>query len=241
MEKQILLSVPNPCVEKWSSFTSTSDGRVCATCCKVVVDFINMSENEVVDFISRKTGKVCGRFRTEQLKPYSRSTTANIQPGWHLLKASMLILLVVLANNPSFSNPLAVKTNSEIIRYQEQSKYENSFVKDFTVRGMVKSEEDKSPLPGVNIYLKGTEIGTVSDADGKFEFPRKLKAGDVLVFSFIGLETHEYVVTSDVQEQIQVSMAMSADIMMGELVVDQVYAKQPSTIQRWWGKVKEVF
>jgi hypothetical protein len=241
MEKQLLLSVPSPCVEKWSGFTSSSDGRVCATCCKVVVDFTNMSENEVVNFITQKTGKVCGRFRTEQLKPYSQSPTANIQPGWHLLRASMLILLVVLANNPGFSNPLAMKANSEINRYQEQSKNENSFVKDFTVRGMVKSEEDMSPLPGVNIYLKGTEVGTVSDGDGKFEFPRKLKAGDVLVFSFIGLKTQEYVVTSDVQEQIQVSMAMSADIMMGELVVDNVYTKQPSSVQKWWSKVKGVF
>jgi hypothetical protein len=241
MEKQILLSVPNPCVETWSSFISTNDGRVCATCNKVVVDFTNMSENEVVDFISQKTGKVCGRFRTDQLKSYPRSTAANIQPGWYLLKASLLILLVVLANNPSFSSPLIAKANSEVIRYQEQNEIESYIAKEFAIKGIVKSEEDKSPIPGVNIYLKGSDIGTVSDADGKFEFPRKLNVGDVLVFSFIGLETQEYVVSNDAQEKIEISMTFSADVMMGELVVNDVYTKQPSTVQKWWSKVKEVF
>src|SRR6478609_6852688 len=64
-----------------------------------------------------------------------------------------------------------------------------------TIRGVVTSADDKQPVPGANIYLKSlSSVGTFSDANGEFEFPRALKPGEVVVFSFIGLETTEYVV-----------------------------------------------
>lgn len=49
---------------------------------------------------------------------------------------------------------------------------------------------DGSPLPGVNVMLKGTTTGTTTDADGKFTLtvPR---SGGILVTSFIGLKTLE--------------------------------------------------
>jgi hypothetical protein len=35
-----------------------------------------------------------------------------------------------------------------------------------SVSGKVSSSEDNSPLPGVNVLLQGTTIGTVTDASG---------------------------------------------------------------------------
>src|SRR5436190_2033716 len=67
-----------------------------------------------------------------------------------------------------------------------------------TIQGIVKSADDNQPVPGTNIYLKGTtSVGTFSDANGQFSFPRQLKSGDILVFSFLGLKTTEYVVPSE--------------------------------------------
>lgn len=37
-----------------------------------------------------------------------------------------------------------------------------------SVSGTVRQKEDGQPLPFVNISIKGTTIGTVSDLDGKF-------------------------------------------------------------------------
>jgi TonB-dependent starch-binding outer membrane protein SusC len=45
------------------------------------------------------------------------------------------------------------------------------------------------PLPGVNVMIKGTVTGTVSDIDGNFSI--NASAEDVLVFSFIGYLTEE--------------------------------------------------
>lgn len=59
-----------------------------------------------------------------------------------------------------------------------------------TVSGKIKSGEDSSPIPGVNILLKGTTQGTISDADGNFsiEVPNN---ESTLVFSFVGYLTQE--------------------------------------------------
>ncbi|NOT75635.1 MAG: TonB-dependent receptor [Cyclobacteriaceae bacterium] len=58
------------------------------------------------------------------------------------------------------------------------------------ISGKVTSTEDGSALPGVNVVLKGTTNGTVTDTDGNYKF-NVPAAGGTLVFSFIGLETQE--------------------------------------------------
>jgi CarboxypepD_reg-like domain len=241
MKKQFVLSVPDPCSEKWSSFTPTANGRFCSSCSKSVVDFTSMSDDAIVDFISKKNDKVCGRFHTSQLKSYSHSPHASIHIGWHLLRMSFLVLLVGFINNPSFSRPLAIKTHSATVQYDgRHEEKSDTNLSEYSVKGIVKDKGDV-PLPGVNIYLKGTTIGTVSDENGKFEFPKKLKAGDTLVFSFIGLETKEYVVSTQTKEPIEISLAFSTEIMMGAVAVNEVYTRQPSTIHKWWSKVMGIF
>ncbi|PSK84808.1 SusC/RagA family TonB-linked outer membrane protein [Prolixibacter denitrificans] len=52
-----------------------------------------------------------------------------------------------------------------------------------TVTGMV-TDQSGAPLPGVNIVVKGTTNGTITDFDGKYQLDAK--ASDVLKFSFLG-------------------------------------------------------
>ncbi|WP_431110241.1 carboxypeptidase-like regulatory domain-containing protein [Winogradskyella poriferorum] len=62
-----------------------------------------------------------------------------------------------------------------------------------TIKGLVSNED--GPLPGANITLEGTRVGAVTDDEGKFTFPKKLKTGDVLVFSYLGYETQKVSIT----------------------------------------------
>lgn len=61
-----------------------------------------------------------------------------------------------------------------------------------TVTGAVTSADDGSPLPGVNVVEKGTNNGTVTDANGNFS----VNVGDnaTLVFSFVGFTSQEVAV-----------------------------------------------
>jgi hypothetical protein len=54
-----------------------------------------------------------------------------------------------------------------------------------TVSGKITSGEDGSTVPGANILVKGTSLGTISDADGMYSL--SVPNADVtLVFSFVG-------------------------------------------------------
>ena len=68
------------------------------------------------------------------------------------------------------------------------------------VTGTVK-EEGGATVPGVNVRIKGTSIGTITDNAGKFRI--EAATNDVLIFSFIGYVTQEIPVGS--QSSIEVS------------------------------------
>ncbi|MGB3588336.1 MAG: carboxypeptidase-like regulatory domain-containing protein, partial [Tunicatimonas sp.] len=42
------------------------------------------------------------------------------------------------------------------------------WAQDLTIAGTVTSQEDGSTLPGVNVLVKGTTQGTVTDIDGNY-------------------------------------------------------------------------
>lgn len=66
-----------------------------------------------------------------------------------------------------------------------------TFSQEKEYSGIVKTKRDNIPLPGVNVVVKGTNIGTQTDFDGNFKIsvPDTLK---VLSFSFLGMITQDY-------------------------------------------------
>ena len=54
-----------------------------------------------------------------------------------------------------------------------------------TITGII-TDEKNLPLPGANVFIKGTKNGIVTDFDGKFSI--QAEKGDQLVFSYIGME-----------------------------------------------------
>ncbi|NBW34346.1 MAG: hypothetical protein EBR30_04875 [Cytophagia bacterium] len=83
------------------------------------------------------------------------------------------------------------------------------------VQGNILSLEDNSPLPGVNVIIKGTMEGTVTDMNGHFSINID-ESPSTLVFSFIGLQTQEVEVRSG--SVITVSMVMDVT-QLSEVVV----------------------
>lgn len=63
-----------------------------------------------------------------------------------------------------------------------------------TVTGRVTSNEDGSGLPGVNVVLKGTTVGTATNIDGNYTLAVPDDPNAVIVFSSIGFKTQERVI-----------------------------------------------
>ena len=87
--------------------------------------------------------------------------------------------------------------------------------KAFDVTGQVLEADTRQPIPGVTVIVRGTVNGMMTDVDGKFTFP-KLAEGDVLQFSYVGLQTQTVVV----QDEKPLTVLMKENIQpMEELVV----------------------
>lgn len=93
--------------------------------------------------------------------------------------------------------------------------------KDIVVKGIVSDET--GPLPGVNILLEGTKVGTSTDFEGNFVFPQKLKIGDVLVFSFIGYGSQKIVIDSKNSVS---NIKLNVDMRLDEVVIIGSAAKK---------------
>jgi TonB-linked SusC/RagA family outer membrane protein len=70
-----------------------------------------------------------------------------------------------------------------------------SWAQERTVSGKVTSSEDGSSLPGVNVVLKGTNNGAVTDETGVYRI-NVPAGGGTLIFTFIGLKSQEIEVGS---------------------------------------------
>lgn len=66
------------------------------------------------------------------------------------------------------------------------------WAQDRQVTGTVTAADDGSPLPGVNVLVSGTNVGTTTDADGTYKI--KATANVKLVFTFVGMLSKEVVV-----------------------------------------------
>jgi TonB-linked SusC/RagA family outer membrane protein len=86
------------------------------------------------------------------------------------------------------------------------------------ITGTVTSSEDKQPVPGVTVVVKGTTIGVNTNEDGKYVLSVPAKY-DLLVFSFVGMKTKEVTIGN----QTIIDVVMEPDVLdMDEIVVTAI-------------------
>jgi len=93
-----------------------------------------------------------------------------------------------------------------------------SWAQGRAVSGIVTSVEDGQALPGVNVVVKGTANGTVTDAEGRYSIVVP-ESATVLVFSFIGRESFEV----EIGDRSTIDVQMTQDVkQLSEVVVTAV-------------------
>lgn len=242
MKQQITLSIPLPCSEKWEEFLPDKDGGFCQRCCKSVIDFTKMSDDEVVRFFSNKPLNTCGRFREDQMRMYTK-TAIPMETGFPLLKAGILSIVMLLINARLTAQTLP-KAQVEVTQTKDQTTHESQARPTYTIKGVVHEKDGNLPMTGVNVMLKGTEKGTATDVEGKFEFPGNLKDGDVLVFSFVGYKTQEFVVTNVGLIAISMDVDLSMEMLEFPVVAGEVNVVDHTShfsLRKLFSKVKSMF
>lgn len=215
MENKFKLGIKDPCYENFDNFKPTKNGGYCSSCKKEVIDFSKMDSHEIIKFFNNKTQLTCGRFKAHQLKTYSYSTSHK--------KKSNLISGICLAILSLFSFN-AVKAQTNITEKKPTESSTQNIGIAFQVKGIV--TEDNYPLPGAIVTLKGTTIGTETDFNGYFEFPEPLKDGDILVFSYLGMESQEVIVKNKNLKttiELKITMDSSFGMLMGNVSIKKLY------------------
>ena len=94
-----------------------------------------------------------------------------------------------------------------------------------TIKGRITDDHDE-PLPGANVLVKGTSIGTSADVDGYYSltFQRSPGKQDVLIYSFIGTESKEYKVSTSTRLNVQLKTSS-----LDAVVVNGFYTQTKET------------
>ncbi len=93
MIKGIKITISEPCSQDWNNLTIVEQGRFCASCQKVVIDFQKMSDKELFDYFKNYQDNTCGNFSTFQT---DRLLLNNLpQPKSHLFSRFLATLLGV--------------------------------------------------------------------------------------------------------------------------------------------------
>lgn len=96
-----------------------------------------------------------------------------------------------------------------------------TWAQERTITGKVTSTDDGSGLPGVNVVVKGTTTGTVTDSDGRYTL-QVPSSGGVLSFTFVGYVTQE----TEVGSRTTLDVSMATDVTQLSEVIVTSYGQQ---------------
>lgn len=176
-----LVTIPQPCHEKWNEMTTVEKGKFCNQCSKTVIDFTKMSDREIIGLMQESTSKVCGHFKNNQLnrplENYQLKTTPSFYPFPQLLTGFLLLGMpscdfaqtrgeITTEKVIEGENHLGkVLISPSVINSSEKNDEKN------TISGQLVDDITSEPIGGIsiNLFSNGTPISSVnSDENGKF-------------------------------------------------------------------------
>lgn len=98
-----------------------------------------------------------------------------------------------------------------------------AFAQECKVSGTVFSDDDKMPIIGANIIVKGTNKGTITDANGQFSIV--VQKNQSLVFSYIGYQNQDQKITGNTSG-LKITLSTNA------VVLDEVVAIGYGTVKK---------
>jgi len=233
------ISIPEPCHQSWQDMTEANNGRHCAHCCKTVVDFTSMSNEEIIANLSNST-HVCGRFGQQQLGSLNYGLYAKNLPkaSWWKRAVVFVGMFGPFLSHKAYTQAKPVVENAGDTNYDGTS---NGATKGkiavncvITVSGTIVAHDDGLPIPGVIVKLKGTTIQVLANADGKFmiNVPR---SGASLTITYVGYQPQTVAVPANLDKPLNIAMAMYPS-MLGDVVI----VKTPPRFEKCWRRIKGI-
>ncbi|HTF18855.1 MAG TPA: TonB-dependent receptor [Chryseolinea sp.] len=105
-----------------------------------------------------------------------------------------------------------------------------------SISGKVADASTGEALAGVNIIVKGTVLGTISDTEGQFNLKAKDAPPITLVFSYIGYATQEVPISQATTEALDIKLSeqtvLGQEVVISASRVEESILKSPVTIEK---------
>jgi hypothetical protein len=134
MKKEIQIEIPSPCSADWGSMRRNETGRHCSSCDKTVVDFTEMSTQDIQRYFTANAGKkTCGHFYKGQLTNeknrfqtvvFNLYCNSSLRIKNKMLRFAVLLLLGGLLSVTGCNSP----TTGEVIEHHERITGDSIFI-----------------------------------------------------------------------------------------------------------------
>ncbi len=112
---------------------------------------------------------------------YDKTRINGVRSSFFWMATSLFLFFIV---TQTFTNA------SAFAKANNAGSVHESFQQEIQITGEILDANTREALTGVTILIKGTNIGTVTDIDGRYRINVRDEE-DILVFSFIGYQTQE--------------------------------------------------
>ncbi|MCB2406414.1 carboxypeptidase-like regulatory domain-containing protein [Hymenobacter lucidus] len=180
----VTLRIAEPCAQSWADMTPQGAGRHCAACQKVVIDFTQKTDAEILAVLAAATGQTCGRFGASQLDRALQLPLAPRAAWWQTAVAATVALLGFRTLVPSAAQAQAPVSQLPAYGTQaagaglpfqakpaEVERLSGEGGLDIVLTGRVVDKESGKGISQVVVMLKGTNHGVTTDEQGHFSLP----------------------------------------------------------------------
>lgn len=167
--KTYQIKIGNPCHELWENMTITEQGRHCASCNKVVVDFTHMTNTDIINYLLEKKGqRVCGNFYKPQIQHPITVHPTSVKHKWPVIAAMLVAGLFsfypVQAQQPTTGRQVYKTSIDKDLKRETEPGNDSSKVYTLTIL----SSTDQIPIPLAKVKIKS--FGEfVSDVHGNIK------------------------------------------------------------------------
>ena len=236
MKANYVLNINNPCSENWQTMSKNDLGRHCDNCRTDVLDFSKLSDEEIIKYLSKKqSAKICGRLEPHQMGRLLKAENSkkikfnSIIAALFLVGAAKSTIAQAQKKPPTEQREIFEQKTENIENLNAQQKNNQDSLSK-VIEGLVIADDDKLPLPGVSVKIKGTNSSAFTNTEGKFKLnvPNELLAKKFdLEIRYIGYKTLvTQIKPNDLLTNKEFKICVEASV-MGEVVI-------VTTKKKWW-------
>ncbi len=162
-KNKLYINIPTPCKEKWEQMDAAGGGRYCLKCNNVVVDFTQMSDDELLKYFSLLSPVHCGRFGSYQLDRFIEPKKKRLFDNFILKRIFALAAIsAAMVKIKAAQTSCAIARDISLIRTQSETMIDSLIitgtVSDFDSKGIVGAKISSSVAGEVFTDTSGSFI-----------------------------------------------------------------------------------